>query len=76
MALNIKPLMTKDHPEVTHPAKPLDEGREVSGDDADDITKEDLNKESEKKSMVKKVKEEIKKKIDPKSLLRRLNIIN
>lgn len=76
MALNIKPLMTKDHPEVTHPAKPLDEGREISGEDADDITKRQLNYDSLMKSLGQRLKEELKKKVDPKKILRRLNIIN
>ncbi len=76
MALNIKPRMTKDHPEGTHPAKPIDEGRETSGEDSADITKRQLNQEAMKKSLTQKLKEELKKKVDPKRILRRLNIIN
>ncbi len=75
MSLNIKPWMTKDHPDVTHPVKPMDEGREVSGEDAQDITKRSLNQDSQQNSLGKKLRDEIKKKIDPKGILRRLDII-
>lgn len=76
MALNIKPYMTKDHPEVTYPSKPIDEGRDAAGDRSQDMANDELAQQVEQKTFAKRMKDGIKKKIDPKGLLRRLNIIN
>ncbi|MCK5882344.1 MAG: hypothetical protein KAG61_01540 [Bacteriovoracaceae bacterium] len=75
MALNIKPLMKKDHPEVTSPEKPLGESDAAEEESKKDYKRPCENKIDQKDEERKKLKSRIKKKINPKRILRRLNII-
>ena len=75
MALNIKPLIKKDHPEVTSPDKPIDESDAAEDEAKKDYKRPTDNKIDQKDEERKKLKNRIKKKINPKSILRRLNII-
>lgn len=75
MSLNIKPLENKDHPDVSYPDKVITETEDKESESKKDYRKGSDNKPSVQDKLTKKLKNRFRKKIDPKKLLKRLNII-